>query len=195
MKKTFLLVGGLLCGAAVLEAQSAGMAVWNNGGWEYGSRPRNDGIYKRCSVDGYDTYPCPEGEVQSASLGSAIQPQEDSTTAEKVKATVEKKVQDGDPLAAPGMWAYRLSDGEILMDAGGTFAMEVWDCRLIRGHRCFAGAVAGKKTAGVALGVNLKRVDSPNKGRYALIAWIGFVIPYDTTGGQMSPAVGASLKF
>lgn len=63
--------------AAPVLAQSAGMAIWSDGGWEYGLRPRNDGIYKRCSWDGYDTWACPTGtEPEPAYWNSDPEPTE-----------------------------------------------------------------------------------------------------------------------
>lgn len=125
---------------------------------------------------------------------------------QRLAAEIEKKVAaetaDNSPLAAPAVWAYRLN-GKILMDAGGSFGMERWHCKLFKGRECFAGPVAGKKTVGVAIGAALRKLVAAPAGQKApwnAVMWLGFVVPYSQEAGASDKftaamAAGMSLKF
>lgn len=120
----------------------------------------------------------------------------------RIKKEAEKQAGGGDyssPSAAPWAGAYRLKDGTVKMDVGGSMAMETWSCRLVRGRQCFAGVTAGKETVGLAIGFGLRsaaaiEATAEGRTRWQIVPSVGFVVPYASSGAQAAPCLGVSLK-
>lgn len=182
----FLLAAGLLCGAATLGAQEA---PWL-GPWGRGVRPSLEGLCE--AGNGWDVAPCATAVAQTL-LSPELKAKLERRLIDAAKERVEDARTADDAMAAPAMWAYRTKKGEVLSDAGGSFALERWPCHLFKGRACFAGIFAGKRTVGAGVGVGLRKMGAAQS--FQLVAFAAFVVPYDEPEVSFSPAVGFALKF